>query len=219
MAKFVTHLNVSAFISAIGASVVVYNKLATINDALVFFATGIVGGLLPDIDHDKSKPLQIVKLFLFLFISLLLTIKFYKTLPILNLALIWLVVYIAISILFYFFKKLTKHRGIIHSIPMGIFFSFLLFFISYYLFGFDETKSYLMGLFLFLGYISHLILDEIYSVDLVGNKIKKSFGSALKFCSNNQASNLLLITLILALFLFLPHKEKFLDILKGFLNV
>ncbi len=31
-----------------------------------------------------------------------------------------------------------------------------------------------------IGYIVHLVLDEIYSVDLKNRKIKKSFGTALK---------------------------------------
>lgn len=32
----------------------------------------------------------------------------------------------------------------------------------------------------------HLLLDEAYSVDLANRKIKMSFGSALKLCSNRN---------------------------------
>jgi hypothetical protein len=33
------------------------------------------------------------------------------------------------------------------------------------------------------GFLTHLILDEIYSIDVHGVRLKKSFGTALKFYS------------------------------------
>ncbi len=43
-----------------------------------------------------------------------------------------------------------------------------------------------------MGFLSHLILDEIYSVDLGGKtiRIKKSFGTAMKFWRNNWWANI-----------------------------
>jgi hypothetical protein len=35
------------------------------------------------------------------------------------------------------------------------------------------------------GFMIHLLLDEIYSVDLVRMRLKKSFGTAFKFKSDN----------------------------------
>ena len=32
-----------------------------------------------------------------------------------------------------------------------------------------------------LGFLSHLLLDEMFSVDLRGTRIKRSFGTAMKF--------------------------------------
>jgi hypothetical protein len=37
------------------------------------------------------------------------------------------------------------------------------------------------GILLFSGYITHLVLDELYAVNLAGLELKKSFGTALKF--------------------------------------
>jgi len=39
------------------------------------------------------------------------------------------------------------------------------------------------------GYLSHLILDEIYSVDITGLKIKSSFGSAVAFTGTIKNCN------------------------------
>ena len=62
MANFATHLNVSAIVSAIGVVSVEYLNISTSN-ALEFFFAGIVGGVLPDIDHDKSTPIKILQFF------------------------------------------------------------------------------------------------------------------------------------------------------------
>lgn len=47
----------------------------------------------------------------------------------------------------------------------------------------------------FLGYITHLILDECYSVNLSGFELKRSFGTALKLLSLRywKASTLFLL--------------------------
>ena len=55
--------------------------------------------------------------------------------------------------------------------------------IAYHLFGLSTVSSWLVGCFVALGYMIHLLLDEIYSVDITGARIKKSFGTALKFAS------------------------------------
>src|SRR5262249_50646196 len=54
---------------------------------------------------------------------------------------------------------------------------------GYHLFGLATVTSWLIGCFVALGYMIHLLLDEIYSVDITGARIKKSFGTALKFAS------------------------------------
>jgi hypothetical protein len=40
-----------------------------------------------------------------------------------------------------------------------------------------------------LGFLSHLILDEIYSVDVRGLRLKSSFGTAVKFWSDSAWGN------------------------------
>jgi hypothetical protein len=76
-------------------------------------------------------------------------------------------------------KKLTVHRGMFHSIPAAILTGELVFCLSSGDFGERVVKSSAIV----AGYLSHLILDEICSVDCAGKKIrlKQSFGTALKF--------------------------------------
>ena len=215
MANFATHLNVAAFVSGSVAVLFHYNGLCSKEEAFLCFFAGSIGGILPDIDHDKSTPVRIMEFFFSNLIAFLVISKYIGKFPVLNLVLIWLLSYLATSVLFVFFKKITKHRGMIHSVPAALLAWFLTSILSYYYFNFDIEKSYLVGFFVFLGYITHLVLDEIFSVDLLGNRIKKSFGSALKICSKNSKINLFFYSALILSFLFLPHKKEFFGIIKG----
>ena len=217
MANFATHLNVSAFVS--GVSAVSIGYAFNEKDAIIYFFAGIVGGILPDIDHDKSTPLRILQFFFSNLIAFLITFKFIGKIPIGNVLALWILSYLCMSILFYFLKKITKHRGMIHSIPSAFIFWFFTSLIAYKFFSFSLQKSYILGFFIFLGYITHLVLDEIYSVDITGKRIKKSFGSALKICSKDKATNLLVYSMLFIIFIFLPQKQLLFHILKGIGNV
>jgi membrane-bound metal-dependent hydrolase YbcI (DUF457 family) len=82
-----------------------------------------------------------------------------------------------------------KHRGIIHSIPIGVFISTIF---AYCMYKFNVNYHYLIiSSSLFVGFIIHLLLDELYSVDLRNMRIKKSFGTALKFKTNNFNLNVI----------------------------
>ncbi len=84
--------------------------------------------------------------------------------------------------------KLTVHRGMFHSIPALIIASELTF-LGYYS---DELRvRLLMAVGVGIGFLSHLVLDEIYSVQWNGVRIrlKKSAGSALKIMGKESISN------------------------------
>jgi membrane-bound metal-dependent hydrolase YbcI (DUF457 family) len=218
VANFATHLNVSAFVSGVSAVSIGYVFHDT-KSAIIYFFAGMVGGVLPDIDHDKSTPFKIIQFFFSNLFAFLITFKYIGKIPIGNVLLIWILSYLFMSFVFYILKKITKHRGMIHSIPSAFIFWFLFSLISYKVFSFSLEKSYLLGFFVFLGYITHLVLDEIYSVDITGQRIKKSFGSALKICSKDKAVNLLVYSILFLMIIFLPQKELFIHIIKGIANV
>jgi membrane-bound metal-dependent hydrolase YbcI (DUF457 family) len=91
-------------------------------------------------------------------------------------------------------KKLTVHRGMFHSIPAAILTGELVFCLSSGDFGERVVKSFAIV----SGYLSHLILDEICSVDCAGKKIrlKQSFGTALKFYDSKHIVTALVLYIL-----------------------
>lgn len=87
--------------------------------------------------------------------------------------------------------------------------------ITAYGLGRDAVVAWMAGLFVFLGYIIHLTLDEIYSVDFTGARIKKSFGSALKlFERRSPGSSFLMAGALVAILLFAPPSAEFRKIME-----
>src|SRR5690606_24591955 len=76
-------------------------------------------------------------------------------------------------------KRFTVHRGMFHSIPAGLVFAGLAFLLCGCL---DLHLRYYKSGAVFLGFMSHLLLDEIYSVEWQGGRwrLKSSAGTAIK---------------------------------------
>ena len=77
-----------------------------------------------------------------------------------------------------------------------------------------DSLAWLSGGFVFLGGLIHLLLDEIYSVDLRNIKIKRSFGTALKLVDlDNKLLLLAMMIAVAVLWTTTPEIETTLDIL------
>src|SRR5439155_501532 len=76
----------------------------------------------------------------------------------------------------------TVHRGMFHSIPAVLIAGLLIY--LFYPSHDDNLRLYLGGA-VMLGFLSHLVLDELCSVDFMGMRLRlnKFAGSALKFGS------------------------------------
>jgi hypothetical protein len=81
-----------------------------------------------------------------------------------------------------FFRHLNVHRGMYHSLPAMII-SGLCVYLAYH--SPDRSMRLLLAGGVMIGFLSHLVLDEVYSVDWRGVriKLKSSAGSAVKFMS------------------------------------
>ncbi len=92
--------------------------------------------------------------------------------------------------------KLTVHRGMFHSIPALIIASEATF-LAYH--NPDPKVRLLMAGGVALGFFSHLVLDEMYSVQWDGMriKVKKSSGSAIKFFGKNHMPNAVALGLMM----------------------
>ena len=158
MANFQMHFNTASFVSAVGGGTMFYSGLVDKPEATLLFIGGIIGGILPDIDSDNSTPTRIMQYVFANLISFFVLFNYIGIYPILNLLLIWLGTFGGVMLLFQGFNKITSHRGMFHSIPAGLIFWFSFSLLFYYLFNYNYLISWYFGMFIFLGYLVHLIL-------------------------------------------------------------
>jgi len=214
MADFKTHFNVAAVGAGLAATTLLVAGLAQPDELLLFFSLGIVGGLLPDLDLDHSTPLEIVFNLVGVLLSFLLIFHLSGRFAVLELALFWLLCFLFIKVVIYrLFTALTEHRGVFHSVPGAGLAGLLTSAALFHLAGVTPVVAWIGGLFLALGYLTHLVLDEIYSVNLFGGHTKKSLGSAFKFFSGDVVPTILLYVALAAAFLIAPEAEALLAIL------
>lgn len=222
MASFAQHVNTAVVISGITIASLYSSSIIDINQSFILLFFGIIGGILPDIDLETSKPIQITSSILSVFIPLLAILTLLESLSISKMLFIWFLT--SITLHFFFFKillKFTIHRGIIHSIPMGALFAQILNIALFEILHFEELFSLLCGFFLFLGFIIHLILDEIISLNAFGMSFKKSLGSALKlYDKNNFIGSVVLYLFIIILQILYPLNIHYIiEVLKSFKNI
>ena len=119
-------------------------------------------------------------------------------------------------VVFALFNRLTVHRGVFHSLLAAVFFALLMKCISYHFLHWSVLHAWLNGLFIALGFIVHLLLDELYSVDLSNARMKNSFGTALKvFSHSNMNASALLAILTLLLYWMAPSPMPLVKVWKG----
>lgn len=203
MANFNTHLNGAFAVS--GAMGLTVYKAGLLNDAgfLICVALGTVGGLLPDLDSDNSTPIKLgfnIASFIFAFG---LVMHWRSELSLLALIALWLAGYGFMRyVVFQIFTSMTVHRGVIHSVPYMAILGLGLTYLSYYAVHNSLTASWFYGLFLFGGAMVHLLLDEMYSVNLSGMTLKRSAGTAMKFYQHKDRWWYLILYALLALLVF-----------------
>lgn len=217
MANFQTHLIGAAAVSGVAAIGLAMTGVAT-NEAVVgFFTLGVVGGLLPDIDSDNSIPIRIAFDVLAVLAGFLAVFAFADRFSLAELFIIWIACYLGMRYgVFYLFTGLTVHRGIIHSIPAAAFFGLLTTALAFQVFRTSPLHAWICGVFVACGFIVHLLLDEFYSVDLLGQQLKSSFGTALSLGSLHYPyATAFMYLSVAALFMLCPPPDAFLNV---FLN-
>jgi hypothetical protein len=216
MADFNTHITAGAIVSGLGATLALTYGLVPATELLTLTGAGVIGSTLPDIDLDKGKTLH------GLFGALGLTLAFgvvlqLDGLPLWALAGVWLTVFTGTSFwLCHVFMHYTAHRGIWHSILAAAFFGAVTIVMLSAAFGKAPSTSWLGGAFMAGGYLVHLVLDEIYAVDLHGRRVKKSFGTALKLWDYHHPANSgIMAGVVLALLLTAPSPKTSVDAAKA----
>lgn len=210
MALFREHITLGAIIAAIGVTLLYFYAIVT--DPLlliILFAVTTIGSFLPDLDSDSGVPFYTVfgiftlactaSVLLYMLSHQSQNIYLLVGVPFAVLLFVWFV-------LGTIFKRFTRHRGMMHSVPAMCVSALLTFLVARYL-AQGETIAFVCALATGLGFASHLLLDEIHSENILdGNPFvyKHSLGTALKLFSDSGKVNLftylLLITLLYTVF-------------------
>ena len=215
MANFNTHLGVAAVGSGMLATLCLQVGFVDSKDAILLASMGVLGGILPDIDLHYSHPSRILFSMLGIIVTFLWVFSAENDLSILYLWGTGLGIYLFVRYPFWaLFQKLTVHRGSIHSVAAALLFALIVTALSFHTFGKNAFISWLTGSFIFLGFILHLVLDEIYSVDFMGHRLKRSFGTALKLIdSKEHISSAVIIGGIFVVWFLTPDITQFIDTL------
>ncbi len=206
MANFQTHLTVAAGGSIAATAVCVQAGMANHTQGLLLIALGTLAGILPDIDSDHSVPTRLVfnMISFAVAVAALFAWQGQVSLPILlgiSLASALFVRYIVYAL----FAGITAHRGLFHSLPAALLFGLASVSVGIHLLGWPLHFAWLAAGFVSGGYLLHLLLDEIYSVNFMGSTLKKSFGSALTlFTRSSWLSYLALYAAVGISFYLLP---------------
>ena len=215
MANFNTHLTGAAAVSGVAATVLVMTGLMPRQAVIGYFVLGVVGGLLPDIDSPTSIPIRVTFAVLAVVAGFLVVFAFGGRYSLVELSILWLGCFLGIRFgLFNLFNRFTTHRGLIHSVPAGVGFGLATVAIAFHAFGASALHAWSCGMFVTLGFLVHLLLDEFYSVDLFGKKLlKSSFGTALSLGSFNQPLGTAALYLaVVGLFLLCPSPRPLADL-------
>jgi len=186
MAGFRTHITVS------GACGITYGGFAVqplgFSTEAGFLAAGItaVGGMLPDLDSDSGIPVRE----LFGLAAAVIPLMFVRRMMHAGISMEGILATMLFTYAFIrygaanVFKRFTVHRGMYHSVP-AMFVAGLCVYLAYH--SPDRGIRALLACGVMIGFLSHLILDEVYSVDWRGvkPKLKASAGSAFKFGSSS----------------------------------
>jgi membrane-bound metal-dependent hydrolase YbcI (DUF457 family) len=191
MAGFKTHITASTLLGVGygGAAYVLYDvPLAT-----CMLAGGLcsVSGMLPDVDSGSGKPLRESMAFAAAVVPMMLADRFAQFgLPAESIVLAGAIVYLVIRFgVAELLRRYTVHRGMFHSLPAAMIAGEIAFLLSS---GDDvRLRMYKAGG-VVIGYLSHLVLDELYSIEWYRGRLrlKKSFGTALKVFGHHWWPNI-----------------------------
>jgi hypothetical protein len=207
VAGFRTHITVSTALGVVYGGAAVQPFGFPTDAALLAAGLTGVGGMLPDLDSGPGVPVREMFGLAAAVVPLLLVPRMVHsgmTHESILAAVFFGYVFIR-YIVSAVFKKLTVHRGMYHSLP-AMLISGLVVYLSYH--SPDRNVRLLLAGGVMLGFLSHLVLDEIYSVDFRGAriKLKSSAGSAVKFASSSTFANAICYALLGAL-LWLAYKD------------
>ena len=181
MADSSTHLLGATALCSFAATLVAKGLGTGPADALLMLGAGVAAGVLPDIDLERSRASRALFTALAALASLgwlFANVERYSAVE------LWAVAAaIALAVrwpLMAMFHRIAVHRGALHSLAAAAMWGTLATVGAHRGLGETPEIAWMVGAFTVFGYLVHLAMDEIWSVDFSGARIKRSFGTALK---------------------------------------
>ena len=209
MANFPTHAATGAFVGfAYGLAAHTVWEV-TLPAAVLSGGLCAVAALLPDVDSDNAVILRELLAFVAAIIPMLLLDRFRELqLPQETIVAITGLMYVIIRFgCGGIVRRTTVHRGMWHSIPAAALASFVIYFIC----ACPDLKPRLVkAIAVAVGYLWHLLLDEFWSVERAGAsiRVKRSFGTALKFFGKRPGPNILVYGALLGMVALMIRKPQ-----------
>ncbi len=211
MANFPTHIAVGTIVSGTLATLTLAVDAVSPENLVGVTLAGVLGSVLPDIDLKESRPARAMFAGLAVFFAFAVLFSTAGRFSVVEMLILYIgtlafVRYVGKWIFF----KISYHRGIWHSILAAVFVSLFTAVIFYQVLGRPDAVAWLAAGFMFLGYMTHLTLDEIYSVDVMDTRIKASFGTAIKLVDRKHWGHTAAMAAAAALaFLATPSSKLF----------
>jgi len=161
----------------------------------------VIGGVLPDLDSNTGKPLAILSALLSLIapaFMLKFMAQYYALTPEFLICYFALAYFVINSVVCKFVKKITVHRGILHSIPFVLLCGICAFF---FFVPSGKSMSMSAGVAVFAGGITHLVMDEFHSLSWSSGILPQPnnyTGTALKFKASSLSSTLYVYGILIA---------------------
>lgn len=222
MASFRSHVSLGIASGILGAGALVSMAVLDAPSFLMtVFVAAVLGSVLPDMDSDSGIPFHVSFGSFAVVAAALLGSSAYEETPTDYLRVILFAlggfsfVYLVLGGLF---KRFTRHRGMAHSLPAAVLAGLLAFFLASH-FSYSDSKAFILGIAMLLGYLGHLVLDELYAaVNFHGTPFipNKSLGSALKFVSDDTSIDVFLYGAIL--FLLAGNTGRFANLAESLWN-
>lgn len=181
MANFTTHIAAGTIVSGSLATLTLAADVIAPENLIPVTLAGVLGSVLPDIDLKESRPSRAMFAGLAIFFSFAVLFSVADRYSIAELWMLWLGTLILVRYgLHAIFHNLAVHRGTWHSIVAALFSAAATAVVFGNVLDRHAGVAWLAAGFMFIGFLVHLALDEIYSVDVSDRRLKSSFGTALK---------------------------------------
>ena len=184
MPGFRTHVTASAALG-VGSAIAGYTSGLPLTTCAIGAGLCTIGGMVPDLDGDTGVPVrETIHLVAAVVPALMLGSLQAAGLDRESMALAVAGMYILIRFgLGELFKRFTVHRGMWHSLPAALNIGLITLLICS---GEDIVPRAFKAVAIMIGFLSHLILDEIASLEIFRMRFKESAGTAMKLWMPNR---------------------------------